>query len=313
MATTFPYQLSPKQRKQLAPTFLLVLGAILLFVIGAGLSQQLLPKPKIGVIYVDQVISAEMLPYFSLPIRYAMEHDEIAGVVLIIDSPGGTASTSEELFFRLTELRDHKPVVASINRMAASGSYYMAIASNYIFAKPAALVGSVGVISGVPGTARPTEFDANTGPFKGSGSSEVDWIRGMESLKNAFVSHVYEQRLYMLEHMHEESRASVLPEKDFISTGQVWFAPSAYDIGLVDELGSDLDAIQKAADLAHVANYEVVDLTGLTVFGNGSFFLNGQEQPIDAATQSEDWLAALEEAEADPWPDFYHIYIPPTD
>lgn len=313
MATKFPYQLSPAQRKQLAPTFLLVLGAILLFVVGAGLSEQLLPKPKIGVIYVDQVISPELMPYFSLPIRYAMEHEDIAGVVLVIDSPGGTASTSEELFFRLVQLRDRKPVVSSVNRMAASGSYYMAVASNYIFAKPAALVGSVGVVSGLPGVARPTEFDANTGPFKGSGSSEVDWIRGMESLKNAFVSHVYEQRIYMLEHMHTDSRAGVLPAKDFISTGQVWFGQSAYDIGLVDELGSDLDAIKKVAELAHVANYEVVDLTGLTVFGNGAFMLSAEPRPIDAVTQSDAWLAAIEEAEADPWPDFYHIYIPPTD
>jgi protease-4 len=313
MATKFPYRLTPKQRRQLGPTFLLVLGALLLFVVGAGLSQQLWPKPKIGVIYVDQVISAELMPYFSLPISYAMENEDIAAVVLIIDSPGGTASTSEELFFRLTQLRDEKPVVASVNRMAASGSYYMAIASNYIFAKPAALVGSIGVISGVPGTVRPTEFDANTGPFKGSGSSEVDWIRGMESLKNAFVSHVYEQRLYALEHMHAESRAGVLPEKDFISTGQVWFAPAAYDLGLVDELGSDLDAIEKAADLAHVANYEIVDLTGLTIFDNGTFMLTTDRQPVDASLQSDAWLAVLQQAEADPWPDFYHIYIPPTD
>jgi protease-4 len=274
----------------------------------------LLPKPKIGIIYVDEVISGDIMPYFSLPINYAMQHRDIAAVVLVIDSPGGSAVTSEELFFRLTELRDKKPIVASVNRLAASGSYYMAIASNYIFSKPAALVGSIGVVSGLPGSVRPTEFDANTGPFKASGSSEVDWIRGMESLKNAFVSHVYEQRIYMLEHMHRESRADLLPEKDLISTGQVWFAPEAYDIGLIDALGSDLDAIHKAAELAHVANYEIVDLTGLAVYGDPTFLLSSDRHNVEEAMGTDGWQAALElEDNQDPWPNFYHIYLPPTD
>jgi hypothetical protein len=74
-----------------------------------------------------------------------------------------------------------------------------------------------------------------------------------------------------------------------------------------------LDAIEKAADLAHVANYEIVDLTGLTIFGNGTFMLTTDRQPVDASMQSDAWLAVLQQAEADPWPDFYHIYIPPTD
>jgi protease-4 len=253
-----------------------------------------------------------------------MEHRDIVAVVLVIDSPGGSAATSEELFFRLVQLRSQKPVVASVNRLAASGSYYMAIAANYIYSKPAALVGSIGVVSSLPGVARPTEFDANTGPFKASGSSEVDWIRGMESLKNAFVSHVYEQRIYMLEHMHAESRADLLPQKDFISTGQVWFAPEAYEIGLVDALGSDLDAIQKAADLAHVANYEIVDLTGLTIFDNPTFTLSAERHELEENSQPDGselpvnpnvlpaWSEALLEDSNDPWPDFYHIYLPPT-
>lgn len=312
MATN-PYTLSLKQRKDLALWFYLGLGAALLLVIGAGLSNQLLPKPKIGIIYVDQTITAELMPYFSLPINYAMQHDDIVAVVLVVDSPGGSASVSEELFFRLVQLRNQKPIVASVNRLAASGSYYMAISANYIYAKPAALVGSIGVVSGLPGVARPTEFDANTGPFKASGSSEVDWIRGMEGLKNAFVSHVYEQRIYMLEHMHADSRADVLPEKDLISTGQIWFAPEAYDIGLIDALGSDLDAIQKAADLAHVANYEIVDLTGLTLFGDPTFMLTADRHNLDQGLDAQSWSDALLENQQDPWPNFYHIYLPPTE
>ena len=318
MTFSLPYRLTERQRNQLFPLAYLSLAALLLFFLGIGVSQTLFPKPKIGVIYVDQVIDSRIMPYFSLPISYAMEHDDIAAVVLVVNSPGGAAFTSEELFFRIAKLREEKPVVASIANLGASGSYYIAVASNYIYAKPAALIGSIGVISGVPGEGRPTEFEATTGPFKGSGTTEVDWIRGMESLKNAFVSHVYEQRIYALEHMHRVSRAGVLPDKDFISTGQVWFAPEAYDIGLVDELGSDLDAIRKAADLAGVANYDIVDLTGLTVFGDPTFLFSSTFPVADSQSEfgfrargADSWdLSLLEDTL---WPNFYHLYLPPGD
>lgn len=321
MTYSFPIKLTRQQERRLWPFVYTGLAALLLFLAGFGLSQTLYPKPQIGLIYVDQVIDGDIMPYFSLPITYALDHDEIVAVVLVVNSPGGSAYTSEELFFRILRLRDKKPVVASIANLGASGSYYMAIASNYIYSKPAALIGSVGVVAGVPGRGRPTEFEANTGPFKGSGSSEVDWIRGMESLKNAFVAHVYEQRLYALEHMHAESWADRLPEKDFISTGQIWFAPAALDIGLIDEIGSDLDAIEKAAQLAGVSNYEIVDLTGLAVFGDPTFLFNLTGPAVDAAAEGEEGEPAptltngwdLTFMDDDPWPSFYHLYLPPQD
>ena len=297
--------LSEKQNQTLIWTAVSIL-ALIAFLVGLGISALALPKPQIGVIYVDDVISAQFLPYLSQPMNYAMEHDEIAAVVLIVDSPGGSASVSEELFYRTLQLRDKKPVVSSVRNLAASGSYYMAVASNYIYSKPAALVGSIGVVAGIPGVANPTEFQATTGPFKSGGSTAVDWIRGMEVLKDAFVGHVYEQRIYMLEHMHPESRAALLPDFDHIGTGQVWFAPVAYDIGLIDALGSDLDAIQKAAELAHVANYDIVDLTGLVIYDDPEFYFG-----MEAERAQPDWSQEL--LTEGPWPSFYHLYLPPEE
>lgn len=120
---------------------------------------------------------------------------------------------------------------------------------------------------------------------------------------------MYDQRIYLLEHMHEESRADRLPDKNHIATGQVWFAPDAYELGIIDELGSDLDAIRKAAELAGVANYEIVDLTGLTLFGDGSFLYNTNIS--DRAAKYVDPSLSLESDT--PWPTFYHLYLPPND
>lgn len=286
-----------------------IAASMLLFFAGLEVSRALMPTPQIGLIYVDTVITGQGMPYFTIPLNYAAEHDEVAAVVLMVNSPGGSASVSEELFYRTLDLRSQKPVVVSTSSINASGAYYMSMGANYIFAKPAALVGSIGVVSGIPGEGGLSEFEATTGPFKGSGSSQVDWIRGIESIKDSFVTNVYDQRIYLLEQMHAESRADRLPDKNHIATGQVWFAPAAYEIGIVDELGSDLDAIRKAAELAGVANYEIVDLTGLTIFGDGSFLYNANIS--DRAAEFVDPSLSLESDT--PWPSFYHLYLPPND
>ena len=138
---------------------------------------------------------------------------------------------------------------------------------------------------------------------------QVDRIRGLELIKNAFVSHVYDQRSYVLENMHPESRLDLLPNKENIATGQIWFAPEALEVGIIDAIGSDLDAIAKAADLAGVSNYEIVDLTGLTLFGDGSFLFN-----TEVGDRAAEFVNPEINLSSDgPYPAFYHLYIPPND
>ena len=285
------------------------LASALLIWAGLWTSAQLFPRPKIGVIYVDTVISAQGMPYLTIPLSYAAQHDDIVGVVLVVNSPGGSASVSEELFYRTRDLRDKKPIVVSVMSMNASGAYYISMGANYIMSKPAALIGSIGVVAGIPRDSGLSEFEGTTGPFKGSGSSQVDWIRGLELIKNAFASNVYDQRSYVLENAHPESRLDLLPAKEHFATGQVWFAPEALEVGIIDAIGSDLDAIAKAADLAGVANYEIVDLTGLTLFGDGSFLFNAEVG--NRADQFVD--PEIELVSEGPYPSFYHLYIPPND
>ncbi|MDA1330533.1 MAG: S49 family peptidase [Chloroflexi bacterium] len=298
-----------EQQNQILIWLAVALAAALTFYLGFKLSERLFPRPKIGIVYIDTIISGQALPYFSIPLTYALEHDDVAAVVLVVNSPGGSASTSEELYFRAVELRDAKPVVTTVTSINASGAYYMSVGTNYIIAKPAALVGSIGVVSGIPAGGRLSEFEATTGPFKGSGSTQVDWIRGLEAIKNSFVGHVYDNRLYLLQHQGDGSRAELLPDARHLATGQVWFASDAYQLGVIDALGSDKDAIAKAAELAHVANYEIVDLTGLTLFDDPNFIF-GADMPNRAETYVSTQPSYLEEG---PWPTFYHLYLPPTD
>lgn len=240
---------------------LVLLLAVFGVAIGAAVSRAAAPAPKIGIVRLYNTIDYETAPYYFGPLQAAAERRDIAAVVILVDSGGGYATLSEELFYTITALREDKPVVASIEGIGASGAYYAASAANYIIARPAADVGSIGVITGgLPEDEPPDEDSYATGPFKGQGASRTDYIRDIELIKQVFLSHVYDQRVHALETMHSPSRVDVLPPREMLATGQLWIGTRAYQIGLIDAVGSNDDAIKKAAELAGISNYDVVDL-----------------------------------------------------
>ncbi len=268
--------------------------------VGAAISRAAAPPPKIGIIRLYDTIDYGTAPYYFGPLQLAIDRDDIAAVVIFVDSPGGYATVSEELFLTIRSLREDKPVVASIEGLGASGSYYAAAAANYIFARPAAQVGSIGVISVFPEEGALDEEIYTTGPFKDTGKSTADFMRDVELIKQVFLSNVYDQRSYALENMHSPSRLDVLPDREMIGTGQIWVGTRAYQIGLVDELGSNQDAIEKAAELAGVSHYEVVDLLAV--------FLEEDEQYLGfVANLTNEWY------EEGPWIKLYHLYYLPED
>jgi protease IV len=167
---------------------------------GVAVSRAAAPRPKIGIMYLYDEINYNTAPYYFGPLQQAADRRDVSALVILVDSPGGYATISEELFYTIRALRETKPVVASIEGLGASGSYYAASATNYIFARPAADVGSIGVISGgLPEEVPPDEDSYATGPFKGSGASRTDYIRDIEMIKQVFLGHVYDERKYALE------------------------------------------------------------------------------------------------------------------
>ncbi len=270
-------------------------------VIGLGISGAVVPKPKIGVVRMYDVIDYSTAPYTFGQLDIAARRSDVVAVMINIDSPGGYASVSENLFYTISELRKHKPVVSSIEGIGASGAYYAASASSYIYARPASDVGSIGVIASLPEQRAPDEETLVTGPFKGGAGSTMDVIRGTQVIKESFLNHIYDQRKYILEHMHPESRANLLPPRESLTTGQVWSGIEAYNNGLIDALGSDLDAINKAAELAGVSNYDVVDLYGVFIGSNSAYI----GFSADAAKAHDEWF------KNGPWVEFYHLYVAP--
>lgn len=242
--------LSLTPARRLASLALWVLAPL---VVGGLLAVVAVPAPRVAVIRFQGVIWEESVPYLAEMLQRASDDRAIKAVVLQLDSPGGDVTATEELYFRLLELRQSKPLVVTIDYLAASGGYYLAAAGEHIFAKPASLVGNVGVITFLPSVdeQRVTDEDyVSTGPYKFSGGSRGDYVLQIELAKLGFLEAVYSQR---------GERLKV--DREQLASGEVFMGLQALRMGLIDDLGANSEALQKAADLAHLRVYEVSDLT----------------------------------------------------
>jgi protease-4 len=237
-------------RRKAIGLLLTVLGAVLLAVLGYLLSLRILPEPQIAVIRVEGDIWAFYTTYLSEALEKAERDPAVAAIVLDISSPGGEVTASEDLYFDVLKLREVKPVIVSIDEMAASGAYYIASAADHIYAKPGSAVGNIGVISFLPEPDFVDEELFTTGPFKLSGGPQVAYIRQMEMLKDTFLAAIMAQR---------GDRLQV--GTDLLSRGEIYLGLQAQQMGMIDEVGSQGDAIAKAAEMAKVRHYKVVDLT----------------------------------------------------
>lgn len=229
---------------------LTVAGLLLVLGFGYLLSLYLIPSPEIALIRIEGDIWGAYTAYLRQALEEAEGDPAVRAVVLDIVSPGGEVTASEDLYFEVLKLREHKPVVASVNELAASGAYYVASAADQIYAKPGSVVGNIGVISILPEPDLVDEQLITTGPFKLSGGPQVEAIRQLEMLKDTFLEAILAQRA---------DRLQVGPE--VLSRGEVYLGLQAQQMGLVDQVGSQGDAIAAAAHMAGLRNYEVVDRT----------------------------------------------------
>ena len=254
-------------RSPLRIILLVLIVVVLPLIVGLYAAPRLVAQPKVGVIRLSYDINSGTSYEITEQLNYAREHGDIKAVVLIINSPGGSAAYSEELYLAVLNTREKMPVVASIDLMAASGAYYMAAAANEIYAKPTSNVGSVGVIAQLPTEVYIEEDLLTTGPYKAFGGTRDGSVRQIERAKFAFLQAVSVGR-------DERLKISLTD----LSRAEIYTGVQAWEYGLVDDLISTEEAISRAADMAHVKNYEVVELYPLT-FNSDVNYLYGAYQP----------------------------------
>ncbi|NJL74357.1 MAG: signal peptide peptidase SppA [Saprospiraceae bacterium] len=199
------------------------------------------------------IISDE--PYVELAKK--LEHDDkVKAVVLRVNSPGGSAMASENIWRAFKQVKAAgKPIVISMGDYAASGGYYIAAAGDKIFAEDNTLTGSIGVFRIIPNlkelmndkigitydTVKTGNFSAFLNPYFDISSQERQWMQNStEQMYQIFLSRVAEARNMPIEKVHE------------IAQGRIWTATRAKSLGLVDEIGNLEAAIKAAATLAHL-------------------------------------------------------------
>ena len=182
----------------------------------------------------------------------------IPALVLHINSPGGGAASSQEIYEEVNKLReDGKKIVASMGSVAASGGYYVACAADTIMANPATLTGSIGVIFQFPVAEElfkkiGVKFEVvKRGEIKDIGSMNRSMTeREKESLQSV-VDDTYEQFVEVVSESREMDKDEVVK----IADGSIFTGRQAKDLGLVDELGDLHDAIKIAGEMVGMEEY----------------------------------------------------------
>lgn len=226
------------------------LAFLLSIVLGCLSFNYFIGKPQIGIINISGIIWQPRTTENILQmLQYASESRAIKAVVLVIDSPGGLAEPTEEIYLDTIRLKAKKPVIASVNQVAASGGYYIAAAANYIYAKPTSYVGSIGALTSLPTPEDIDESTISTGPFKLTGSGTRKAMFELEMLKEGFLQAVISQRGERLKLSKEE-----------LSRAEIYNGIEGTKYGLIDKIGTTVEAVNKAAEYAGIRRYDVVDV-----------------------------------------------------
>ena len=189
-----------------------------------------------------------------------MNNDEVKAVVLRINSGGGSAYASEQMWRAVQLLKQKKPVVVSMSGLAASGGYYMSCGADYIFADAMTLTGSIGIFGLVPdATGLLTEklglhFDVvKTNEAADFGATGRPFNAAESAAMQAYVERGYALFLKRVAEGRNMSVAAV----DSIAQGRVWTGAQAVNLKLVDKLGGLEAAVAEAAKRAKIKDYEV--------------------------------------------------------
>jgi len=204
------------------------------------------PDSSVAVVTLDSVsITGSSADTTAKELRDVRMNDSIEAVVLRVSSPGGSVTGSEVQYRAVKRLAAEKPVVASVRNYAASGGYYSALPADKIYASPASLVGSVGVLATVTENERaPSQW--KSAPDKGTaGPADASRARAA-TFRESFLNAVMNERGDALE-----------VDRETVGEAKLYAGNRAVELGFADEIGDTETAIQDAANRADLSDYDV--------------------------------------------------------
>ena len=238
-------------------------------------------------------------------LRKARKDRKVKAVVLRINSPGGSALSSELIWREIQQLRQDKPVVVSFSDMAASGGYYIGVGADKIITEPTTLTGSIGVFATIPNVSGLAGKVGINSEQVGTHRQSVDYSL-FEPMSDEFREVIREgiETTYQtfLERV-AEGRGITVAQADSLAQGRVWSGADAVKVGLADALGGMPEALEAAAGLAGIQDFRIMPLpkykTGLErllddLGGTGA---EARERLLEEELGS-DWAEVLRELKA---------------
>jgi protease-4 len=206
------------------------------------------------------------LSLFAEELNHAATDPKVKAIVLRVNSPGGTVTTSDTMYQMVQRFKDqtHKPVVADFQEVAASGAYYVACAADKIVSHPTTVVGSIGVIfntfdfEGTLGKIGARTESIKSGPLKDMGSMWKKLLPEERAVMQGMVDEYYARFINVVR--TNRTKAATAGEEKFaeMTDGRVFSGQRAKELGLVDEVGLLDDAIKMAQEMANSPNAAVV-------------------------------------------------------
>ena len=225
-------------------------------------------KDKVAVLYLegqiyddgnDGIVGKKVVKQ----IKKIREDKDVKAVVLRVNSPGGSADASEQIWHAVQNLKaDSIPVVVSMGDYAASGGYYISCGADYIFAEPTTITGSIGIFGTIPNVKKLREkvgLDMDGVSTNKHSDMEVNMIyNGLNPAEHQLMQDMIERGYDLFTRRCAEGRHVSQDYIKSIGEGRVWLGFKGKEIGIVDELGHIDNAIDKAVALANLENYRVV-------------------------------------------------------
>ncbi|OAV66305.1 Protease 4 [Bacteroidales bacterium Barb4] len=229
----------------------------------------------IAVLYAEGTITSEDVPAPFNAIESTIteeagdelaklrDNEDVKAVVFRVNSPGGSAYISEQIWHQVAELKKVKPVVVSMGNVAASGGYYISCAASRIVAEPSTLTGSIGIFAQIP-TAEAalqkvgiTADGVKTNRFADFGELNRSFREDEKALLQASIERGYDLFVTRC----ADGRGMTKEAIDSVAQGRVWTGEQAVEKGLIDELGGMETAIRSAAALAELTDYRIVNVS----------------------------------------------------
>ena len=187
-------------------------------------------------------------------IQSASKNDDIKGVLLVVDSPGGAVSPSVEIAYAIKRLKEKKPVIVYASGTIASGSYYASIWANEIIANPGSMIGSIGVI--MQGTNLSEIMQkigiktqtVQAGKYKQIGTSNREWT----TYENDELDKVIQGTYNMFTKDVSDARGLDINNRDVYADAHIFTASQAQAVGLIDSVGVSFDAKARLIELSGV-------------------------------------------------------------